>query len=116
MSVDDIAALLSREGSGLTPDEYDESVEQEGALTRRTELLGPVLETCQQLWDTGNEELDVVSEKLGDGSRDGEFLSFLQWVFATHPVSRHLGCNPGSPGRSGMARTLRRFRNSRILP
>ncbi|KFH47447.1 Rap1 GTPase-GDP dissociation stimulator 1-B-like protein [Hapsidospora chrysogenum ATCC 11550] len=70
MSVDDIAALLSREGSGLTPDEYDESVEQEGARTRRTELLGPVLETCQQLWDTGNEELDIVSEKLGDGSRD----------------------------------------------
>ena len=113
MSVEDIAALLSREGSGLTPDEYDESVEQEGARARRTELLAPVLETCQQLWKDGNDELDVVAEKIGDGSRDSEFpCNGL-------PPTPRLGIwviTPAHPGDSGMAHTVWRLRNSGILP
>ena len=71
-TVEDIVSLLSREGSGLPPDEYDESVEQEGARARRTELLAPVLAKCQQLRDSGSQELAFVAQKLGDGSRDGE--------------------------------------------
>lgn len=77
MTVEDIASLLSREGSGLAPDEYDESVETDEARTRRTELLAPVLATCQQLWDSGSEELDLVAQKLGDGSRDGKHISVV---------------------------------------
>lgn len=44
----------------------------EGEQLRRTESLSQVLATVQQLWEAGSEELDVVSEKIGNGTRNGE--------------------------------------------
>ncbi|KAK5995309.1 hypothetical protein PT974_03711 [Cladobotryum mycophilum] len=66
----DIADLLQREGSNVHPDKYDEDSETDEAMQRRTELLIPVLATCQEVWTSGSEEIDVIAEKLGDGSRD----------------------------------------------
>lgn len=71
MSPDDIAALLEREGSGVSQDQYDETLEDEDAREKRTALLSQVLSTCQELWDTKSTDLDLVAQKLGDGSRDG---------------------------------------------
>lgn len=72
MTPEEIEALLSREGSGLTPDEYDEIPEPAEIRQRRVELLAPVLATCQQLWYSGSEDLDIITQKLGDASRDGK--------------------------------------------
>ncbi|KZL64433.1 GTP binding protein [Colletotrichum tofieldiae] len=67
------------DGKTLTPDAIaqlfssasawaDPGAEGQGCA-RRTALLGDVLFTAQQLWNAGSEEIDVVAEKLGDGSR-----------------------------------------------
>lgn len=72
MSPEDIAALLHAEGSGLSPDDYDEATQPAGSRERRAELLGPVLSACQQAWFSGSEQIDAIAEKLGDGSRDGK--------------------------------------------
>ena len=72
MSVGEIEAILTNEGSGLTADEYDEVTEDEDLKEKRVNLGKAILGTCQQLWSEGHEELDLVAEKLGDGSRDGE--------------------------------------------
>ncbi|KAF7549419.1 hypothetical protein G7046_g8354 [Stylonectria norvegica] len=70
LSSEDIAALLQREGSGLSPDAYDEASQPPGSRQRRTEMLGEVLLTCQKAVDSGSEQLDLITQKLGDGSRD----------------------------------------------
>lgn len=76
MNAEDVAALLSREGSGLTPEEFDEVTETDDTQQHRTRLLSPVLSACQQLWEDGSEDLDLIAEKLGDGSRDGQYEFF----------------------------------------
>lgn len=91
MTPQDIADLLQREGSGGQEDDYDETLESESVVQRRTELLADVLKTCAELLrnsDVG--QLEVVAEKLGDGSRDGTW----------HPNSLSVGfesldCNRG---------------------
>ncbi|KAH8179123.1 Armadillo [Sarocladium implicatum] len=70
LSPADVAALLQREGSGLSIDDYDEASQSLGARQRRAELLGDTLATCQTLWSSGSGELDLVAENLGNGSRD----------------------------------------------
>lgn len=72
MTPEDIAALLHAEGSGLTADDYDEDSEPAEKRQRRTEMLGPVLAACQQIWFSGSEQIGFIAEKLGDASRDGE--------------------------------------------
>lgn len=77
MDPDAVVDLLTREGSGVTPDEYDDLNEPEEVLQKRTASLGKVLATCRALWDDGSknariEDLAVIAQKLGDGSRDGE--------------------------------------------
>lgn len=71
MRPSEIAALLIREGSGRNPEEYDEDAEPPGAREHRTQILVNVLSSCQEAWASGSEELDLMAEKLGDGSRDG---------------------------------------------
>lgn len=75
MSPREIEEMLQREGSQVSPDKYDESTETAGASQRRTELLVPVLAACREVWTSGSEEIELMVEKLGDGSRDGEWLS-----------------------------------------
>jgi len=63
--------------------EMGESGEEEEAVdledqSRRTERLKGVLSTLAQLWWSDSEHMDLVAEKLGDGSRDRKLdaLSF----------------------------------------
>ena len=72
MKAEEVEALLAKEGSGLTPDEFDEATESTDSQQHRTKLLAPVLSTCQKLWEDGSEDLDLIAQKLGDGSRDGK--------------------------------------------
>ncbi|KAJ2960787.1 hypothetical protein NQ176_g11034 [Zarea fungicola] len=71
MTPQDIADLLQREGSGGQEDDYDETLESGSVVQRRTELLADVLKTCTELLRHADvDQLEVVAEKLGDGSRD----------------------------------------------
>ncbi|KAH7311575.1 armadillo-type protein [Stachybotrys elegans] len=70
MNLEDIVQLLQRDGSGLSPDDYDEASQPAGLRERRVQALQPVLETCRHLWQSGAGELDLIAEKLGDASRD----------------------------------------------
>jgi hypothetical protein len=72
MAPKEIEEMLQREGSQVSPDKYDESAETADAHQRRTELLIPVLAACREVWTSGSEEIELMVEKLGDGSRDGE--------------------------------------------
>ena len=77
MDPEAVQDLLTRQGSGVTPDEYDDLNETDEVIEERTKALVKVLSTCQALWDNGSEnakteELAVIAQKLGDGSRDGE--------------------------------------------
>lgn len=77
LSPQDVTALLQREGSGLSPEAYDEVTEPEEAQPRRTKLLADVLETCQQALQQKSSSLEVIAKTLGDGSRDGRLPSPL---------------------------------------
>ncbi|RFU80594.1 armadillo-type fold domain-containing [Trichoderma arundinaceum] len=70
MAPKEIEEMLLREGSQVSPDKYDESAEPVEAHQRRTELLIPVLAACREVWTSGSEEIELMVEKLGDGSRD----------------------------------------------
>ncbi|KAL0933827.1 GTP binding protein [Colletotrichum truncatum] len=67
MTPEGIAALLASASSWADPGAQDQG------MAHRTTLLGDVLFTAQQLWFAGSEELDLVAEKLGDGSRDASW-------------------------------------------
>lgn len=71
MTPQDIADLLQREGSGDSNEEYDQTLEAESVVQRRNDLLADVLKTCTELQTSDRAQLEVVAEKLGDGSRDG---------------------------------------------
>lgn len=71
MTPQDVADLLQRNGRGESTEEYDETLETESAVQRRTELLADVLKSCQELRASDRVQLEAVAEKLGDGSRDG---------------------------------------------
>lgn len=68
---DRVADLLRQEGSGLSPEKFDETPGASDAQGRRTTLLAETLQACEELRSSGSEELDDVAEKLADGSRDG---------------------------------------------
>ncbi|KAF4968820.1 hypothetical protein FSARC_3848 [Fusarium sarcochroum] len=63
----DVTLLLQREGSGQSPDTYDKANESQDAVSKRTNLLSPVLETLKQQDPTS---LEAIAKALGDGSRD----------------------------------------------
>jgi len=64
----DVAVLLQREGSEVSPDAYDATNEAQDAVTRRTKLLSPVLEALKS---QDASTLEDTAKALGDGSRDG---------------------------------------------
>ncbi|KAK4073847.1 hypothetical protein Trihar35433_3321 [Trichoderma harzianum] len=71
MAPKEIEEMLLREGSKVSPDKYDETTESVDARQRRTELLIPLLAACREVWTShGQEDLELMAEKLGDGSRD----------------------------------------------
>lgn len=72
MSPEEVISLLQQEGSGLSPDTYDETKEPEDARPKRTKLLSDVLETCQQVSKQPESDLEAIAKALGDGSRDGK--------------------------------------------
>ncbi|KAK1590477.1 GTP binding protein [Colletotrichum navitas] len=67
LTPDAIANLLSSASARADPASEDQG------RAHNTALLGDVLFTAQRLWDAGSEEIDVVAEKLGDGSRDSSW-------------------------------------------
>ncbi|ETS02330.1 hypothetical protein M419DRAFT_129392 [Trichoderma reesei RUT C-30] len=70
MAPHEIEEMLRREGSKVSPDQYDESTEPAEARQRRTGLLVPILAACREVWVSEPDELELMVEKLGDGSRD----------------------------------------------
>jgi hypothetical protein len=58
-------------------DEDEEPVVDLEDQERRTERLKGALSTLAQLWWSDSELMDLVAEKLADGSRDREFLFFF---------------------------------------
>ncbi|KAL6892895.1 hypothetical protein HDV57DRAFT_483284 [Trichoderma longibrachiatum] len=70
MAPQEIEEMLRREGSKVSPDQYDESTEPAEARQRRTGLLVPILAACREVWVSEPDELELMVEKLGDGSRD----------------------------------------------
>lgn len=72
MTPQEIAALLQQHGSNRKPNDSHEPSEQPDSRLERTELLSDVLASCKDAWSTKSEQLDLIAEKLGDGSRDGE--------------------------------------------
>ncbi|KND86945.1 hypothetical protein TOPH_08426 [Tolypocladium ophioglossoides CBS 100239] len=99
MTPQDIEALLQQHGSGQSQYEHDEASEPAGAPEQRTALLSPVLSACRDAWSSRSDELDVMAQKLGDGSRDvawrlpfGEsgILEFFLGVLAEDGLSQGL--------------------------
>ncbi|KYK60246.1 hypothetical protein DCS_01383 [Drechmeria coniospora] len=70
MTPQDIEALLQQHGSGQSQDEYDDSLETESVREHRVAFLSPVLNLCQVLLSAKSSELEIIAQKLGDGSRD----------------------------------------------
>ncbi|RSM18219.1 hypothetical protein CDV31_002944 [Fusarium ambrosium] len=98
MSPDEVIALLQREGSGLSPDTYDEAKEPEDARPKRTKSLSVVLETLQQVSKQPESDLEGIAKALGDGSRDvawripyGEsgILEFFLDIIASTEEQKH---------------------------
>lgn len=73
MGAEEIKSILMKEGSGLSPDEYDDVDESEEVKQRRVDSATSMLAMCQNFWHGNHQELDNIAEKLGDGSRDGEY-------------------------------------------
>lgn len=98
MSPEEVIALLQREGSGLSPDTYDETKEPEDARPKRIQLLSSVLETCQHASKQPEPDLEGIAKALGDGSRDvawripyGEsgILEFFLDIIASSEQQKH---------------------------
>ncbi|KAJ4999885.1 hypothetical protein K4K48_003392 [Colletotrichum sp. SAR 10_66] len=66
IGVDAIEHILADASSWANPGAEDQG------RAHRTALLGDVFSTAQHMWHAGSQEIDVVAEKLGDGSRDDE--------------------------------------------
>lgn len=97
MSPEDVAALLQREGSGLSPDAYDETPQPDGARQQRTEALAAVLDSCREATQQNSEQLEAMAKNLGDGGRDGELPELPTFSSPCHGVSifrMSVGCGP----------------------
>jgi hypothetical protein len=66
----------SRHNASSTSLEDEEPVLSEAQKARRTAALREALATAQQRWLSGSTELDLVAQKLADGSRDGTTTVF----------------------------------------
>ncbi|KAK8115871.1 hypothetical protein PG984_012373, partial [Apiospora sp. TS-2023a] len=65
MTPDDVAAIFARKDYL----EDDARVSEEGHSSR-LEALSSVLSEVRGLWESGSEELDLIVQKIGDGSRE----------------------------------------------
>jgi hypothetical protein len=74
----------------LDDDEEELAVDLEDQR-RRTDRLGGVLPALAQLWWSDSDQITLVAEKLGDGSRDRELLSLLN---TDHHFSAHTEFHP----------------------
>jgi hypothetical protein len=54
----------------------EDGIITEEERTWRVLKLKEVLVTARQAWDTNDDVLDLITEKLADGSRDGELVPF----------------------------------------
>lgn len=80
MTPEDIEALFQSSAQSRTPsDGEDEAISEEERFLR-TDKLKEVLLAAQYAWLSGSEVIDLIAEKLGDGSRDGK------WDFLILPL------------------------------
>ncbi|KAI9151571.1 Rap1 GTPase-GDP dissociation stimulator 1-A [Paramyrothecium foliicola] len=68
LTPDEVAALLQQNGSSASFD--DNASQPADPNQKRVELLNPVLDACEEAWKSGSETIDLLAQKLGDGSRD----------------------------------------------
>jgi len=54
---------------------------------RRVSALKGILDEAQGLWILRSQSIDLIAEKLGDGSRDGGFQSTYAWLKDVLPPS-----------------------------
>jgi len=73
MTPEQLEILLQQYGSNVSQDDYDEASEPVGVREDRAARLAPVLRICQEAWASRSDELDLLAQKLGDGSRDGTY-------------------------------------------
>ncbi len=73
---DDLEWLFRGDAAAAGPDDEAGLPEEESA--RRVAVLKGVLVSAERYWRTGAEELDLMTERLADGSRDGESRSLAK--------------------------------------
>ncbi|KAK8084292.1 hypothetical protein PG997_005563 [Apiospora hydei] len=66
MTPDDVAAVFARQDYA---EDSGSRISEEGQ-SGRTEALSPILTEVRGLWEGGSEELDLIVQKIGDGSRE----------------------------------------------
>ena len=79
----------SKEGVEMGDDEEEHVVDLDGQR-RRTERLKEALPALAQLWWCDSDQMDLVAEKLGDGSRDRKPLLFLSAILLA--ILAHANC------------------------
>jgi len=68
-------------------DGEEESVVDLEDQRRRTDRLRRVLPALAQLWWSDSDQIDLVTEKLGDGSRDRKLLLFQEYFLSNSSLS-----------------------------
>lgn len=96
MTPNELEDLLKREGETLPA----ETENVEAGVQRRVALLTDVLEACKA---ASSPELELLAEKLGDGSRNGTHLYNTSGVL--HTLTSY----------SQLAKAVRRIWNPRLL-
>ena len=99
--------------------EGDEEVVDFEDQKRRTERLSEALEMLGKLWWARSEFVEVVTEKLADGSRDRELLSFWDSIGLRFSAwaAKHGECHEAKAGLSAyvVKKYLNESRGIRIL-
>lgn len=89
MTPDDIQDLFKRSEGEVQPagGDDDETVLTDEEKQYRIAHLRAVLLEAHNAWVSGSESLDRIAEKLGDGSRLGEFSPFMLQPSSNHGSS-----------------------------
>lgn len=116
MTPQEVAALLQEYGGGDKQSRLEGSSDPSDIRLKRAGLLSHVLAACRDAWSTKSEQLDLIAEKLGDGSRDGELQNDRSsLVDRIGKRGSFCSMNTSLPTYSGMASPIRRFRNPGLL-
>jgi hypothetical protein len=88
MSPDEIESLFQETGTAVIGDlgDVDRLPLTEGQRKYRTARLSGVARAAQHAWLAASDEIDIIAEKVGDGSRDRELTWHLACAF---PFRRH---------------------------